>query len=103
MILGWQQKLNILLIFQDQEKNCLSLYYNGNNSFLFVNATKVCQFKAKNSKIKPYSLCVGRISKDFALSNMKKKTGLNGYVYNNSVDYNVIDNSKYLMKIHDIK
>ena len=32
-----------------------------------------------------------------------KKTGLNGYVYNNSVDYNVIDNSKYLMKIHDIK
>ena len=32
-----------------------------------------------------------------------KKTGLNGYVHNNSADYNVIDNSKYLMKIHDIE
>ena len=30
----------------------LSLHYNGSNSFLFVNATKVYQFKAKNSEIK---------------------------------------------------
>ena len=40
---------------------------------------------------------------------MKKKTGLNGYVYEFSVDYNIIDSSniidirKYLMKKHDIK
>ena len=40
---------------------------------------------------------------------MKKKTGLNGYVYEFSVDYNIIDTSniidirKYLMKKHDIK
>ena len=27
----------------------LSLLYNGSNSFLFVNATKIHQFKAKNS------------------------------------------------------
>ena len=26
---------------------CLSLYYNRSNSFLFVNATKINQFKAK--------------------------------------------------------
>ena len=38
-----------------------------------------------------------------------KKTGLNGYVYEFSVDYNIIDISniinihKYLMKKHDIK
>ena len=38
-----------------------------------------------------------------------KKTGLNGYVYKFSVDYNIIDSSniidihKYLKKKHDIK
>ena len=42
---------------------------------------KIYQFKAKNSEIKPYPLCLENISKDFTASNMKKKTGLNGYVY----------------------
>ena len=42
----------------------LSLHYKGNNSFLFVNATKVYHFKAKNSEIKDYTLCLGNISKD---------------------------------------
>ena len=28
------------------------------------------QFKAKDSEVKPYSLCVGNISKDFTLNNM---------------------------------
>ena len=57
----------------------LSLHYNGTNSFLFVNATKVYQFKAKNSEIKDYALCLGNISKDFTIHNMKK-TGLKGAV-----------------------
>ena len=30
------------------ERFVLSLLYNGNNSFLFVNATKLYQFKARN-------------------------------------------------------
>ena len=50
----------------------LSLHYNGRNSFLFVNATKVYQFKAKNSEIKDYALCLGNVSKDFTINNMKK-------------------------------
>ena len=50
--------------------------YIGSNSFLFVNATKVYQFKAKNSEIKDYALCLGNVSKDFTINNMKK-TGLN--------------------------
>ena len=53
----------------------LSLHYDESNSFLFVNAVKMYQFKAKDSKIKPYSLGLGNISKDFTLNNMKK-TGL---------------------------
>ena len=37
-------------------KFCLSLHYNGSNSLLLVNATKIYQFKAKDSEIKniPY-------------------------------------------------
>ena len=49
----------------------LSLHYNGSNGFLFVNATKIYQFKAKDFKIKDYALCLGNISKDFAINNMK--------------------------------
>ena len=33
-------------------KFCLNLYYNGSNSFLFVNITKIYQLKAKDSEIK---------------------------------------------------
>ena len=53
------------------ERFVLSLYYNGINSFLFINATKVYQFKAKDSEIKDYTLCLGNISKDFTINNMK--------------------------------
>ena len=43
------------------------LPYNGSNTFLFVNATKVYQLKAKNSEIKDYALCFGNVSKDYLL------------------------------------
>ena len=36
-------------------KCCSSLHYNGSNSFLFVNATKIHQFKAKGFEIKRYA------------------------------------------------
>ena len=51
----------------------LSLQYNGNNSLLFVNAVEMYHFKAKDSDIKPYPLCLGNISKDFTLNNMNEK------------------------------
>ena len=50
----------------------LSLHYNGSNCFLFVNATKMYQFKVKTSEIKDYTLCLGNISRDFTIKNMKK-------------------------------
>ena len=88
-------------------KFCLSLHYNESNSFIFVNGIKIHQFKAKDSEMKVYHLCFGNISKDFSVDNMKK-IGLNGYIYDFSVDYNVIavdhilDIHKYLTKKHDI-
>ena len=88
-------------------KFCLSLHYNGANSYLFLNGTEIHKFTAKDSKIVPDDQCLGNISKDFSTSNMKK-TGFNGYIYDFSVDYNSIDVDhmkdihKYLMKKNDI-
>ena len=36
----------------------LSLHYNESNSFLFVKATKIYQFKAKDSEIKKNASCL---------------------------------------------
>ena len=58
-------------------KFCLSLHYNGANSYLFVNGLEIYKFKAKDSEIVATPLCLGNISKEFSVDNMKK-TGLNG-------------------------
>ena len=86
-------------------KFCLSLHYNGDNSYLFVNGTEICKFKVKDSEIVPYPLCLENISKDFSVDNMKK-TGLYGQVHEFSIDYDAIANDKildihkYLMKTY---
>ena len=57
---------------RSNRKFCLSLHKNGSNSFLFVNATKINQFKEKDSE-KKYPLCLGNISRAFPANNMKKQ------------------------------
>ena len=47
-----------------KKKFCLSLYYNGANSNLFVNGTEIYKFKAKDSEIVASPLCLANISKD---------------------------------------
>ena len=47
-----------------REKYCLSLHYNGANSYLFVNGTEITKFKVKDSEIVATPLCLGNISKD---------------------------------------
>ena len=91
------------MTFPDQIENfVLRLNYNGRNSFLAISSTKIYQFKAKESEIKKYPLCLGNISGDFSVNKMKKP-GLNGCVYDFSVDYrafgtsNIIDIHKYFM------
>ena len=79
-----------LVNFTDhREKYCLSLHYNGANSYLFVNDAEIIKFKAKDSEIVATPLCLGNISKDRSIDNMKD-TGLNGYVYDFNVDYDAI-------------
>ena len=72
------------------KKFCLSLHYNGANSYIIVNGTEIYKFKAKDSEIEATPLCLGNISKDWSLDNMKK-AGFNGYVYYFSVDYDATD------------
>ena len=74
---------------KEKTKFCLSLHCNGSNSYLFVNGTEIIKFKAKDSEINPYELCLGNISKDWAIENMKK-TGLKNCVYHFRVDYDDI-------------
>ena len=64
---------------ENDKKFCLSLHYNGANSYLLFNGTDIYKFKTKDSEIVATSLCLRNISKDFSVDNMKK-TGLNGYV-----------------------
>ena len=49
---------------KENKKFCLSLHYNGVNSYLCVNGTEIIKFKAKDSEINAYPLCLGEISKD---------------------------------------
>ena len=45
------------------KKFCLSLHYNGSNSYLFVNGTEIRKFKAKDSEIVATPLCLGKFQK----------------------------------------
>ena len=90
-----------------KKKFCLSLHYNWANSYLFVNGTETYKFKAKDYQIVATPLCLGNISKEWSVDNIKK-TGFTGYIYHFSVDYDAIaaddieDIRKYLMKKNNI-
>ena len=97
------------ITFTEQHKKfCLSLHYNGVNSYLIVNGLEIYRFKAKGSEIKSYPLFLGNVWKDFSTDNMEK-TELYRYVYDFSVDYdsidvdNILNIHKYLIKKHNIK
>ena len=78
---------------------CLSLHYNSDNSYLFVNCKEVVKFKAKNSEVKPQPIALGSTTTTEYLSiDEIKESKLYGNVYDFSVDYSAILNDK----IHDI-
>ena len=87
--------------FTEQHKTfCLSLHYEGSNTFEFANVVEIYKHKAKDSKINAAPLSLGNISKDFSSDNMKNAR-LYEYIYNFSVDYDaivddILDIDKYL-------
>ena len=54
------------------------------------------RFKAIDSEIKPYQLCLGNMLIDFIIANVNK-TELKGYVDGFSVDSSVVDVNDILM------
>ena len=90
-------------------KFCLSLHYNVDNSYLFVNGKEIIKFKADNKNVNfPTRFCLGSISDGFSATE-SRKVSLNGNVYDLSVHYICIDKSdtlnihKYLMTKNNIK
>ena len=104
----YAEKLYKTNFTQPNKKFVLSLHYNGNNSYLFINGIQELTFKAKNDQIQKNKLCVGNLSSDWTVTN-SEKTGLYGKVYDFVVDYtpisgvkNIYDIHRYLMTKHNI-
>ena len=50
-----------LILLKIIKKFCLSLHYDGTNSYLFVNGTDTHKFKVKDSETVATPLCLGNI------------------------------------------
>ena len=66
------EKIHSINFTITKKKFCLSLHYNGANSYLFVNGTEIYKFKAKDSEIVATPLYLENISIDSSTDNMKK-------------------------------
>ena len=92
---------------KNNTKFCLSVHYNGSNSYLFVNGKEIHKFKTKDSELIVGPLGLGNISKDVFIDNMKK-AGFNGHIYEINVDSkaitveNILYIHKYLMGKNNI-
>ena len=67
------EKMYLVNFSEHNKKFCLSSHYNGANSYLFVNGKEIHKLKAKYSEIVATPLCLGNISKDWSVDNMKKQ------------------------------
>ena len=101
------EKLYSINFTKINTKFCLTLHYNGANSYFFINGTKIINFKTKDSEVAAYPLYLENISKDWSVVNMKN-TGIKSYVYDFSADYyaiavsDILDFHTYLMKKNGI-
>ena len=90
-------------------KSCLSLHYNGDNSFLFVTGKEIFKFKTINGNvISPTGFRLGSKSNEFGAT-QPKAVSSKGNLYDFSIDYNATDKSdilsihKYLIVENNIK
>ena len=78
------EKMYLINFAKHNKMFCMSLHNNRASSYIFVTSKEIHKFKAKDSEIVATPLCLGSIS-SISVDNMKE-TGLNGYVYDFSVD-----------------
>ena len=87
----------------------MSLHYDADNSYLFVNRKEVFKFEADNKNVNfSTQFCLRSISNGFT-NTESKEVSLNWNVFDFSVDYNAIDKSdiinihKHIMTKNNIK
>ena len=90
------------------KKFVLSLHYNGNNSYLFVNGRQELKFKCKTDQLVKEKLCIGNLNDQWTTSE-SEKTRVFGKIYDFVMNYEqivrttkIIDMHKYLMTKHNI-
>ena len=81
------------------KKIVLSLHYNGDNSYLFVNGRQELKFKAKTDQLVKEKLCIGNLSDQWTTSE-SEKTGKYGKIYDFVVDYEKISGVKTIYDMH---
>ena len=84
---------------QPSIKFVLSLHYNGDNSYLFVNGKQELKFKAQAKSLVKEKLCIGNLSDQWTTSE-SEKTGLYGNIYDFVVDYEAIIGVKTIYDMH---
>ena len=84
---------------QPNKKFVLSLHYNDNNSYLFVNGKQELKFKAKPDQSIKEKLCIGNLSDQWTTSE-SEKTGIYGYIYDFIFDYTRITDVKFIYDMH---
>ena len=104
----YAEKIYMTSFTEQSKKFVLSLHYNGDNSYLFVNGSQELKFKSSINYLNRNLLCVGNILSDRLLTN-STKTGLYGSVYDFAVGYvplsgvkTIHDIHRYLMVKHNI-
>ena len=86
--------------FRDPGKKIvLSLHYNGDDSYLFVNSRQELKFKCKTDQLVKEKLCIGNLSDQWTTSE-SEKIGLYGSIYDFVVDYEQIEGVKAIYDMH---
>ena len=80
-------------------KFVLSLHYNGDDSYLFVNGRQELKFKSKTDQLVKEKLCIGNLS-DQCTASESEKAGLYGNIYDFVVDYEHILGVKAIFYMH---
>ena len=62
------------------KKFVLSLHYNGNDSYLFVNGRQELKFKCKTDQLVKEKLCIGNLSDQWAASESEKNSAIWKYL-----------------------
>ena len=106
VLLVQQRKISANFI-KGYTKFCLSLHYNGDKSYVYLNKTKICKFKGSHN-ICWYNFGLGSTSKNFTKDDQSENS-LSGTVHDFSVHHSsstkedILNIDQYLMVKNEIK